>query len=217
MDWNGPAAIRPNNNTASPSIIGINGPNPSRTHPKMKKTGTSTQPIHSHPPPCACIARGINTGINGPNSPHPHQTTTTCIAASQEEGEKDSNQDPALVKALLALHDKFVAVVNEQFEKNSLFHKVRWKWVSMRVGCRGMRLIFNTTDHDPTDKMSTALQPGIPPQTHPHHHRPPDKSNPASSHPISPTPTQALKEASDNSNPPSYPTPPPPRQIITRR
>lgn len=43
----------------------------------------------------------------------------------QEEGEKDSNQDPAFVKALLALHDKFVAVVNQQFEKNSLFHKAR--------------------------------------------------------------------------------------------
>ncbi len=42
---------------------------------------------------------------------------------AQEEGEKDSNQDPGFVKSLLALHDKFVGVVNQQFEKNSLFHK----------------------------------------------------------------------------------------------
>jgi Ca2+-binding EF-hand superfamily protein len=44
-------------------------------------------------------------------------------ARIQEEGEKDSNQDPGFVKALLTLHDKFLALVNQQFEKNSLFHK----------------------------------------------------------------------------------------------
>lgn len=44
-------------------------------------------------------------------------------ARINEEGEKDSNQDPNFVKALLSLHDKCVGVVNAQFEKNSLFHK----------------------------------------------------------------------------------------------
>uniref|UniRef100_I2CQT5 Cullin 1 n=2 Tax=Nannochloropsis gaditana TaxID=72520 RepID=I2CQT5_NANGC len=44
-------------------------------------------------------------------------------ARIHEEGEKDTNQDPNFVKALLSLHDKFVGVVNAQFEKNSLFHK----------------------------------------------------------------------------------------------
>jgi len=40
-----------------------------------------------------------------------------------ENGEKDTNQDPALVKELLALHDKYLAVVAQQFSGNSLFQK----------------------------------------------------------------------------------------------
>lgn len=44
-------------------------------------------------------------------------------ARIEKEGEKDSNQDPNFVRSLLDLHDKFMAVVNAQFEKNSLFHK----------------------------------------------------------------------------------------------
>ena len=43
--------------------------------------------------------------------------------AKLEGGEKDTNQDPAFVKELLALHDKYMAVVNEQFAGNSLFQK----------------------------------------------------------------------------------------------
>lgn len=44
-------------------------------------------------------------------------------ARLSEEGEKGSNQDPAFVKSLLDLHDKFMDVVNQEFEKNSLFHR----------------------------------------------------------------------------------------------
>eukprot|EP00611_Tribonema_gayanum_P025330 TRINITY_DN573_c0_g1_i1.p1 TRINITY_DN573_c0_g1~~TRINITY_DN573_c0_g1_i1.p1 ORF type:complete len:748 (-),score=346.79 TRINITY_DN573_c0_g1_i1:64-2307(-) len=40
-----------------------------------------------------------------------------------EGGEKDSNQDPTVVKELLALHDKYMAVVTEQFGGNSLLQK----------------------------------------------------------------------------------------------
>lgn len=40
-----------------------------------------------------------------------------------ETGDKDSNQDPAFVKELLALHDKYIAVVSDQFAGNSLFQK----------------------------------------------------------------------------------------------
>jgi hypothetical protein len=79
----------------------------------------------------------------------------------QEEGEKDSNQDPAFVKSLLALHDKFVAVVNQQFEKNSLFHKAR-AVLSVLVGLglgwggglRAPLLLFLLT-HPPTTRHAT--------------------------------------------------------------
>mmetsp|Transcript_10856 Transcript_10856/g.33497 ORF Transcript_10856/g.33497 Transcript_10856/m.33497 type:complete len:745 (-) Transcript_10856:58-2292(-) len=40
-----------------------------------------------------------------------------------ESGERDTNQDPAFVKELLALHDKYLAVVSEQFGGNALFQK----------------------------------------------------------------------------------------------
>jgi len=40
-----------------------------------------------------------------------------------EEPDKENNQDPAFVKELLALHDKYMAVVNDQFSGNSLFQK----------------------------------------------------------------------------------------------
>ncbi|CAN0456626.1 unnamed protein product, partial [Discosporangium mesarthrocarpum] len=40
-----------------------------------------------------------------------------------EAGEKDTNQDPAFVKELLALHDKYMGVVNEQFAGNSMLQK----------------------------------------------------------------------------------------------
>lgn len=43
--------------------------------------------------------------------------------AKIEGGEKDTNQDPNFVKELLALHDKYMAVVNEQFAGNSLLQK----------------------------------------------------------------------------------------------
>ncbi|KAH8071450.1 hypothetical protein JL721_4429 [Aureococcus anophagefferens] len=43
--------------------------------------------------------------------------------ARLEAGEKDSNQDPAFVKELLALHDKYMAVVSAQFAGNALFQK----------------------------------------------------------------------------------------------
>jgi len=43
--------------------------------------------------------------------------------ARLEAGEKDSNQDPAFVKELLALHDKYIAVVSDQFGGNALFQK----------------------------------------------------------------------------------------------
>lgn len=43
--------------------------------------------------------------------------------ARLSEGAKDSNQDPAFVKELLALHDKYLAVVSEQFGGNALFQK----------------------------------------------------------------------------------------------
>mmetsp|Transcript_70999 Transcript_70999/g.199257 ORF Transcript_70999/g.199257 Transcript_70999/m.199257 type:complete len:522 (+) Transcript_70999:189-1754(+) len=40
------------------------------------------------------------------------------------EGEtKETNQDPDFVKELLALHDKYIKVVNEQFAGNALFQK----------------------------------------------------------------------------------------------
>mmetsp|Transcript_17376 Transcript_17376/g.31660 ORF Transcript_17376/g.31660 Transcript_17376/m.31660 type:complete len:748 (+) Transcript_17376:238-2481(+) len=40
------------------------------------------------------------------------------------EGEtKETNQDPDFVKELLALHDKYIKVVNEQFQGNALFQK----------------------------------------------------------------------------------------------
>ena len=38
--------------------------------------------------------------------------------ARLEAGEKDANQDPAFVKELLALHDKYIAVVSEQFQRD---------------------------------------------------------------------------------------------------
>lgn len=40
-----------------------------------------------------------------------------------ENGEKATNQDPAFVKELLALHDKYLAVVGNEFASNSLFQK----------------------------------------------------------------------------------------------
>lgn len=43
--------------------------------------------------------------------------------AKIEGGEKDTNQDPNFVKELLALHDKYMAVVNDQFAGNSLLQK----------------------------------------------------------------------------------------------
>jgi cullin 1 len=43
--------------------------------------------------------------------------------ARLESGEKDSNGDPAFVKELLALHDKYLAVVGDQFGGNALFQK----------------------------------------------------------------------------------------------
>jgi cullin 1 len=44
-------------------------------------------------------------------------------ARIEKEGEKDSNQDPTFVRSLLDLHDKFMSVVNQQFESNASFHK----------------------------------------------------------------------------------------------
>lgn len=43
--------------------------------------------------------------------------------AKIEGGEKDTNQDPTFVKELLALHDKYMGVVNQQFAGNSLLQK----------------------------------------------------------------------------------------------
>mmetsp|Transcript_3656 Transcript_3656/g.10804 ORF Transcript_3656/g.10804 Transcript_3656/m.10804 type:complete len:745 (-) Transcript_3656:39-2273(-) len=43
--------------------------------------------------------------------------------ARLESGEKDANSDPAFVKELLALHDKYLAVVGDQFGGNALFQK----------------------------------------------------------------------------------------------
>ncbi|CAN0517875.1 unnamed protein product, partial [Ectocarpus sp. 8 AP-2014] len=43
--------------------------------------------------------------------------------AKIEGGEKDTNQDPNFVKELLALHNKYMAVVNDQFAGNSLLQK----------------------------------------------------------------------------------------------
>ena len=43
--------------------------------------------------------------------------------AKLEGGEKDTNQDPAFVKELLALHDKYRGVVNKEFAGNALFQK----------------------------------------------------------------------------------------------
>ncbi|CBJ29134.1 conserved unknown protein [Ectocarpus siliculosus] len=43
--------------------------------------------------------------------------------AKIEGGEKDINQDPNFVKELLALHGKYMAVVNDQFVGNSLLQK----------------------------------------------------------------------------------------------
>lgn len=52
--------------------------------------------------------------------------------AKIEGGEKDTNQDPNFVKELLALHDKYMAVVNEQFAGNSLLQKaLKEVWVSV--------------------------------------------------------------------------------------
>lgn len=53
--------------------------------------------------------------------------------AKIEGGEKDTNQDPNFVKELLALHDKYMAVVNEQFAGNSLLQKAL-KEVGRSVG-----------------------------------------------------------------------------------
>ena len=36
---------------------------------------------------------------------------------------QETNQDPDFVKELLALHDKYIKVVNEQFAGNALFQK----------------------------------------------------------------------------------------------
>lgn len=55
--------------------------------------------------------------------------------AKIEGGEKDTNQDPNFVKELLALHDKYMAVVNEQFAGNSLLQKAL-----KEVGTQRMRL-----------------------------------------------------------------------------
>jgi cullin 1 len=39
------------------------------------------------------------------------------------EGEKDTNQDPTVIKELLALHDKHSSLVNNQFANHSLLQK----------------------------------------------------------------------------------------------
>lgn len=54
--------------------------------------------------------------------------------AKIESGEKDTNQDPNFVKELLALHDKYMGVVNEQFAGNSLLQKAL-KEVCVCVSC----------------------------------------------------------------------------------
>jgi cullin 1 len=43
--------------------------------------------------------------------------------AKIEAGEKDTNSDPTFIKDLLALHDKYTSLVNDQFGNNSLFQK----------------------------------------------------------------------------------------------
>mmetsp|Transcript_14270 Transcript_14270/g.20375 ORF Transcript_14270/g.20375 Transcript_14270/m.20375 type:complete len:503 (+) Transcript_14270:756-2264(+) len=43
--------------------------------------------------------------------------------ARLESGEKDKNDDPSFVKALLALHDKYLAVIKSDFSGHSLFQK----------------------------------------------------------------------------------------------
>ena len=43
--------------------------------------------------------------------------------ARLDGGEKDKPDDPKFVKALIELHDKYVEVVNRDFEGHSLFHK----------------------------------------------------------------------------------------------
>ncbi len=40
-----------------------------------------------------------------------------------EGGEKDTDQDHAFVKELLALHDKFMTTVSQQFEGHSLLQR----------------------------------------------------------------------------------------------
>ena len=71
-------------------------------------------PTHG-PPPMAALGRA-----------HIEQMGNEIIdrrEARLSEGAKDSNQDPGFVKELLALHDKYLAVVSEQFDGNALFQK----------------------------------------------------------------------------------------------
>lgn len=51
------------------------------------------------------------------------QRATRLDAQSEKEREKESGQDPQLVKDLLALHDKYLEVVNTHFVCNALFQK----------------------------------------------------------------------------------------------
>lgn len=63
--------------------------------------------------------------------------------AKIEGGEKDTNQDPNFVKELLALHDKYMAVVNEQFAGNSLLQKAlkEVKIYEKKIGLTIMRAV----------------------------------------------------------------------------
>lgn len=47
----------------------------------------------------------------------------TRLESENKEGNKDSNDDPQFIKDLLAVHDKYLNMVNEQFASNALFQK----------------------------------------------------------------------------------------------
>lgn len=69
--------------------------------------------------------------------------------SKEKEKEKESADDPQFVKDLLALHDKFINVVNSEFCGNALFQKAL-KDAFVEVRRRDKRSRVSLLPHDPS-------------------------------------------------------------------
>jgi cullin 1 len=67
-------------------------------------------------PPIATLVKGHIETMG-------HEVVNNREAEIQNEPKKESTSDPSFVKALLALHDKYRGVVNNEFAGNALFQK----------------------------------------------------------------------------------------------